>query len=356
MQCPVCRNNCDIENNVCSICGYENVVRDPLQNEDFEQTIKIKKMIWFMSEEHEDFSYFNPSASCNNIERTLKQLNVYFNYDEQLDYIKHHPDDYHARSWFIDCLREIYVLGGTFPITSRKYVKKIIEEHMFFFEFEANYIGKKREYITTEHLIHRAEMALADCDFSNAYKYYLKYLYEIKRLKAEDDLSLIEDAARCILHNCYTICKFLSVERNLCDALQRKLFKYYDYEYYYTEEGMEHLQKVQKQEKNSLYIHSLGCGLSGAYYTDKDDSWIFKPHQATIEDCVFNYNNTEHYSAIDMSTTIDCQLVPIKCINGLMYQIEYVTDVFSISDTIYNYKEEIEEMTKKLILITDLFD
>ena len=359
MKCPVCRNYIDATAHSCSVCGFDRINIDFLNVDDAEawkRNVKFAKIVWFMNENDESFDHFN--SGCNTIERTLLQLNTYFNFDEQVEHIRLNPYDFAARSWFIDCLREIYTLTGTFPVTSRKYVKEIIEEHMSFFERATVGLGPKREYMMSEHLIHRAEMALADCDFTNAFRYYQQYLFKIKQLKDADYLALIDEAARCVLHNCQTLCELLSVDIRVCDALEKKVNEFYNHDVYKTEDGKALVQRIKEQGRRSLHVHTLGCGLYGAYYTEKDDYWtdaINKTHEATFVSCAFDFNGTEHYTAYDLSS-LGCGLVSIEWIDGLMYRIEYITDAFSISDAIYKHKDSVERMAKELLPLGNLFD
>ncbi len=355
MKCPVCRSNVESNEYNCIICGFEDTNREFLNIDDaeaWERKVKFAKLVWFMNEEDEDFKHFN--ANCNTIERTLRQLNAYFNFNEQIENIKQNPTDFVARSWFIDCLREIYILSGTFPLTSRKYVKNIIMDQMNFFETKGNVLGKKKNYIACEHLIHKAEMALSDCDFTDAFKYYMQYLFEIKRQRDIDYLAVIEEAARCVLHNCSVLCELLSVNDDIYRSIQKLADQYYNNEQYKTEDGKALLKRIKSQEHRSIFVHSLGCGLTGAYYSDKDDNWCMKTHEPTINSCVFDYKGIEHYTAQDLSM-LDCQLTPIEWINGLMYRIKYITNAFSISDAIYLHKENVEKMAKDILTIKDLF-
>lgn len=355
MKCPVCRNLCDADAHRCPICGFNRINIDFLNVDDAEawkRSVKFAKVVWFMNEDDESFVHFNPE--CNTDERTLLQLNSYFDYSEQLNHITMNPDDFLARSWFVDCLREIYVLTGTFPLTSRKYVKTIIEDQMSYFDRNAAKMGRKSEYIHCEHLIHKAEMALADCDFTEAFLYYQHYLFEIKRLKDRDYLAMIEEGARVVLHNCHVLSEFLCVSPRICDALDEMGNQYYDHDTYRSADGQDLLKRIKERENRAIFVHTLGCGLSGAYYTDKDDAWQMKTHQATFESCCFDYNGVGHYNACDFS--MDCQPLPIEHVDGLWYRIEYVTEAFNVSDVIYSHKDAVENMARELLSIGNLFE
>lgn len=364
MKCPVCRNYCDTTAHSCVVCGFDRINMDFLNIDDAEawkRDVKVAKLIWFMDENNESFKRRNPG--CNTIERTILQLNTYFSFNEQLEYITKNPNNLTARSWFIDSLREIYVLTGTYPVTSRKYVRQIIEEHMDFFERTTLELCPKREYILCEHLVHKAEMALADCDFSNAFRYYQQYLLGIKRLKENDYLSQISEAARCVLHNCLVLCELLAVEPRICVSIKNKINEFYSHDYYNSAEGQALLQKIKKHEYSALYVHTLGCGLCGAYYTEKDDlmSSEIQNHVATIESCAYYLGESEHYYAHDLSL-FGCELCHIELVHGfelndgLMYRIEYITDAFSISEAIYMHQNTVEQLAKKLTTIQGLFD
>lgn len=358
MKCPVCRSKNDENAHQCRVCNFNSINMDFLNVADAEawkKRVEFAKIVWFMREDDPGFEHFN--AQRNPVERTLLQLNAYFNYDEQLTYIAQHPDDCRARSWFVDCLREVYVLTGTFPLTSRKYVKAVIEEHMAYMEHSTNATGRSK-YMQCEHLIHKAEMALSDCDFTDAFRYYKEYLWAIKRLKDSDYLAIIDDAARCVLHNCYVLCELLTVDIRICDNLAEKVNEYYNHDVYRTADGKALLNQTKEQERRSLYVHTLGCGLHGAYHSDKDNNWtdtIGKTHEPTFDTCVFNFNGTDHYSAYDLSS-LGCGLVSIEWVNGLMYRIEYITEAFSISDAIYQHQESVERMAKELLPLGNLFD
>lgn len=359
MKCPVCRSKCDQNAHQCRVCDFNRINMDFLNVADAEawkKNVEFAKIVWFMREDDSGFEHFN--SKCNPIKRTLSQLNAYFNYDEQSMHITQHPDDFRARSWFIDCLREIYVLTGTFPLTSRKYVKSIIEEHMTYIEHSENSIGRKSEYMQCEHLIHKAEMALSDCDFTNAFRYFKEYLWTIKRFKDSDYLAIVDEAARCVLHNCYVLCDMLTVDIRICDALEEKANEYYNNDVYRKADGQALLQRIKEQERRSLYVHTLGCGLYGAYHSDKDNNWtdtIGATHEPTLDTCVFNFKGTDHYNAYDLSS-LGCGLVPVEWVDGLMYRIEYITEAFSISDAIYMHKDSVERMAKDLLPLGNLFN
>ena len=345
-RCPVCRVNHPEGTISCNICGLSNISPYFINYEDakkWEESIEFTRNMWLYDVKGKMAEYL-PNYRLTPEERSIVQLDSMFNYSDLVSSIETNKNDFVSRSTLIDCLHQAYVYRHTFRTSSSQYVKKVLREHISFFKNFPDKENRRIQLLNCAMLPMLAEIEIADCNFSEAVRLYCEYILQLLTI---NPLYTKEDEEHQILHNIIEISKLVMVD----GRLMRQLSTLYDnyYAEYEKKCGQDHAIKLSalndKLRNGKIAMHNHNCGLiNPEYYTDKTAMMYLQSerdlYECTYNKCVFEFHSQLLYSGFaDGPDTI---MNGILEKDGLIRQIEYVSDDFSISEAIYLHRDAIE--------------
>ena len=349
MRCPVCGKYYEVKIDDCVICGTKNI--NPMfvnQSDvaDWQEGIDLAKNIWFMEENNYLMQHFNKEYRENASKRTLQQLDIYFDYSTLKERIDSVPNDLFTRSWLIDYLVEVYTFPNNYPISSRKYVKEKIEEHLGYMKLLKDSSPKGQFVIECNNAVmslKQASIELADGNVSQVLAFYYEFLTNpvVKKgvisYKENENYIECEEDIMYVLHNCKQFCKLFDL--NLDGVIEKIISN--------LSGG------ISNVEEGYIYMHGMDCGIIGPNDSVEARQFLggYRKNKCTLETCC--------YEGQILSTKIgnlniggeSRLLVGYDNSFRKVWSVEYRTLEYDFENTILKDKDNVQKNMDKILAL-----
>lgn len=349
MRCPVCNAENIHELNKCDICGTDNINPTFVNIDDAEswkEGIQFAKWMFFLEENNPSMKMLAESFRLEAPSRTIRQLDIYFNYKNLREKLLVNPDDNITRSWMVDYLVQVYTFPVNYPVSSRKYVRSEISKHIKALMGVRVASESERFKHTCNKAVlslFNAEVELSDGNVDQALAHYYEFLnnpivYEgILAIRTNEDCVDCDDDIKYVIHNCKELCKILSMtEEHQLATIEDRLSS-----------------AMASTNDGSFYMHGMNCGIIGPH--DSEESRIFlegtKKDNCTLEQC--SYRGMILQSGLD-NFGVGCENAISTGFNenfDKTWSVEYRTLEFVLDDTLANQKHSIQNELKKILML-----